>query len=113
MYYLRMHNCYEMSGVPKGRAYCTDYFLHEDSWSFSNLYQCYTKYSVDFAKEFCDNNFPDNKYLLMQCYGQRDVPKGEEFCLSLDEDPELVLVCYESIPLFNFNYCSLKHEQGS
>jgi hypothetical protein len=69
MYYLRMHNCYEMSGVPKGRAYCLDYFLHEDSWSFSNLYQCYTKYSVDFAKEFCDNNFPDNKYLLMQCYG--------------------------------------------
>ena len=56
-YYLRKHNCLQMAGQPKGKEYCIDYYTHEDSWAQENLFQCYTQYSVEFGKEFCDSTF--------------------------------------------------------
>lgn len=50
----------------------------------------------------------------MQCYAQKKVARGEEFCTSnfdannRDEFVDL-MECYESIPLYTMNYCSLKY----
>ena len=65
-YYLRLHNCYDLSGVPRGQQYCRDYYAHEDSWSREDLYNCYISYGVEFGKEYCDHKFgQDEKELLM------------------------------------------------
>ena len=91
-YWLRLHNCFDISGVPRARQYCLDYKDHEDSWGDDNLYNCYLKYHVEFSKEYCDKRFSgaDQKYLLMQCYGVKGVQKGEEFCTSnFDASTEL------------------------
>ena len=103
-YYLRLHNCFLNTGVPLGRSYCRDYGDHEDSWGLENLYNCYTKHHVDFGKEYCDQKYFEDKLLLMQCYGTKNVAKGEQFCLqNFDpvENLEAMLLCYESIPLLN------------
>ena len=52
----------------------------------------------------------------MQCYGTKNVAKGEQFCLqNFDpvENLEAMLLCYESIPLLNQNYCDIKHTDNS
>ena len=112
-YWLRKHNCYQLSGVPKGRRYCQDYRNIEDSWGDDNLFDCYQKHNVEFSQEYCDKKFSNNKIQLMQCYGTKGVSKGEEFCTSnFNEVTELALLleCYESIPIFTKNYCRLKNE---
>ena len=75
-YYLRKHNCLAMAGLPKGKEYCEDYYTHEDSWGKDDLFQCFTKYNIDFAKEFCDDRFSKDKFLLMQCYATKNVQRG-------------------------------------
>ena len=52
----------------------------------------------------------------MQCYAQKNVPRGEEFCTSnfnatLRDEFEPLMECYESIPLYTMNYCSLKYKR--
>ena len=103
-----------MAGQKKGKEYCNDYFAHEDSWGQNELFECFTKYNVDFGKEFCDARFSSNKVLLMQCYSGRNVEKGVEFCDSnFDpiEDKKNFLLCYETIPAFTMKYCQIKYEK--
>jgi hypothetical protein len=98
--------------MPKGRLYCQEYFENEDSWGINDLYECFSKYNVDFGKEFCDSKFSDDKVMLMQCYAGKSVERGEEFCVAnFDKKTEkdLLLLCYELIPLFTMDYCRLKY----
>lgn len=81
-YWLRKHNCFEISGVPKGKRYCQDYKAVEDSWGTDNLFTCYLRNKVEFSQEYCDTKHSEDKYSLMQCYGTKGVKKGEEFCTS-------------------------------
>jgi hypothetical protein len=50
----------------------------------------------------------------MQCYSGKNIKKGIEFCDSNfdpEEDSKNFLLCYESIPAFNMEYCQLKYER--
>ena len=71
---------------------------HDSGSGLEELYACYTKHNVEFAKEYCDNSFlkpypyfePEK---LDQCYGTKGVPKGIDFCYSTyytfsDPNPE-------------------------
>ena len=77
-YYERMHNCYLLSGVEKGRRYCQDIRDHSEGWTRQNLWNCYTKNKVDFAKEKCDALFEGANDMqgLLQCYGTQGVERG-------------------------------------
>ena len=46
MFYLRKHNCFALSGLPKGKSYCQDYFDHEDSWDLQQKFDCYSRNNV-------------------------------------------------------------------
>ena len=81
-YWIRFHNCKETAGVKKGRQYCQDYMAHDSGSGLEELYACYTKYNVPFAKEYCDNSFAGQPEKLNLCYGSKGVPKGEGFCLN-------------------------------
>jgi hypothetical protein len=101
-----------MAGVPKGREYCADYFHIEDSWGITDLFECFSRYTVEFGKEFCDYKFADDKVLLMQCYAIKNVARGIEFCNSnFDYKTEEAnwILCYESIPVFTATFCQIKH----
>ena len=57
LFHQRKHDCYEFTGVPKGRQYCLDMQEYNVGWTQENLFNCYRKYSVDFATEYCDSLF--------------------------------------------------------
>jgi len=69
---------------------------------------------VPFGREYCDERFMGDKYLLMQCYSSKNVPRGEEFCLA-NFDPkkerEVFLECFETIPLYTADYCQVKYDR--
>jgi hypothetical protein len=63
---------------------------------------------VDFGKDFCDFKFSSDKVLLMQCYASKSVSRGVEFCnanFDLKKEMQYWLLCYESIPVYDFEYC--------
>lgn len=45
----------------------------------------------------------------MRCYKGRDVPRGEQFCLSYFNTTKDLITCYEDIPIYTKNYCDLKY----
>jgi hypothetical protein len=96
---LRKHNCFGLSGLPKGKLYCQELFDYDDAWTIETKFSCFTKYNVNFGKEYCDNKFPSmNRFLLMQCYATREVEKGQEFCDSnfdMKKETDLWKTCYE------------------
>jgi hypothetical protein len=57
LYHQRKYDCFEISGVPKGRQYCLDMRTYSEGWTRESLFNCYRKYSVDFAAEYCDSLF--------------------------------------------------------
>lgn len=55
-----MHACYEKSGIARGRQYCDDMKKYQvPAWDQDNLFNCYRKNNVDFAKEYCEYLFAD------------------------------------------------------
>lgn len=57
------------------------------AWTQDQLFNCYRKNNVDFAKEYCealfanqDSDDEDAVEKLLQCYGTQGVTKGKEYC---------------------------------
>ena len=81
-YYERKYQCIESSGIAKGKQYCLDIKKHSEGWTRQNLWNCYAKNRVNFAKEKCDAIFEglDDTQGLLQCYGTTGVERGTEYC---------------------------------
>ena len=40
-FHLRKHNCYSLTGVPRGLLYCQDLFSYNDAWGIEDLHTCF------------------------------------------------------------------------
>jgi hypothetical protein len=123
LYWQKKHFCYFTSGKKYSREYCQDLKTVKDGWGLQEVYSCYAQKNINFTKEYCDNEFQDDKIKLMQCYGQKGLYKGEEYCESYFVHPMVdfpsdtksmvltkLISCYDDINLKNKNYCDHKQK---
>ena len=53
-YHKQRYQCLKSTGVPYGRDYCLDINKYSLDATKQDLYACYRKHKVNFAKEFCE-----------------------------------------------------------
>lgn len=88
---------------------------HSEGWTQQNLWNCYTKNKVEFAKEKCDAIFDllDDEKGRLQCYGTKGVERGYDFCVieysGQDTSSEFKRVqCFDENGVVNKETCDLK-----
>lgn len=90
------------------------------AWDKENLFNCYRKNNVDFAKEYCDYLFAgqdaddlEAMEKILACYGNQGVSKGKEYCDNLHPGDSRDIMneriqCYDNNDIISKTVCDEK-----
>jgi len=78
-----------------------------------SLFNCYSKYQVEFSAEFCEYSFPKDEQKMVKCFFKMGLPVDRRSCdIMFRDDIPGLLRCYDSIPFTNVTVCDLKSIQN-